>query len=176
MLRSAFSLIELLIVVVIVGIVYTLALPNFDLLKRYETKELSLENLRDFLQNIPHEKTLSLFCIDACHECFILRDGEQLKEQDNLFKGFIDESVEFYTYNPLRGMEKKELGVYLMDAHNAEQLCFAYTINNALQGSELYIAYKDRVYDYTSAFETKTYASLQEAIEAKKNFEREVLE
>lgn len=174
--RSAFSLIELLIVVVIVGVVYTLALPNFDLLKRYEAKELSLENLRDFLQNMPHEETLSLFCIDACHECFVVRDGERVKEQDALFKDFVDESVAFYTYDSLQGMQKKELGFYSMDAYKMQELCFAYTINDALQGSELYIAYRGKVYDYTSLFAPKTYASLQEAFEAKKDFEREVLE
>jgi prepilin-type N-terminal cleavage/methylation domain-containing protein len=175
-LRGAFSLIELLIVVVIIGLVYSLALPNFELLQRYKQTPVSLASLPEFLQNIPHEQSISFLCIDACKECFVLSDDARVKEYDAAFKNFLTDDVALYTYDMAQGMQKKELGFYFKDAYTSEELCFAYTINEQKKGNELFISYHDKVYDYTSVFNPKVYVSLQEASDARVNFEKEVLE
>jgi len=79
--KQAFSLIELLIVILIIGIVYTLVVGNFDKVKD-KNQKLTLENLKEYLQDLPYEKSAELLCMNDCKECKILLDGETDRELD----------------------------------------------------------------------------------------------
>jgi len=93
-LKKAFSLIELLIVILIIGIVYTISVGNFKKVKDDSVK-LTLGNLKEYLQTLPYEKSAEILCLDDCSECNILVDGESVKKIDD----FLDKSVKSYRYD-----------------------------------------------------------------------------
>jgi hypothetical protein len=159
----------------IIGLVYTLAIPNFESLKQPK-EHVTLANLKNFLQKIPHEQSVALICTHECHECFIQSDNQRVQEYDNLFDNFLDSSVTLYSYDMAKGMYELEKRLFFKDENNYEEVCFSYAIDASNQGDELFIAYNNKVYDYASAFETKVYASLQEATEARQKYEMEVLQ
>ncbi len=58
--KKAFSLIELLIVIVIIGVVYTLAIGQFQKIGE-ESSNITLENLKEKLQSFKQKKVLSFY-------------------------------------------------------------------------------------------------------------------
>lgn len=157
--RKAFTLLELLIVVVIIGLVYTLAVNNLS--KVAESSEpLSLANLKEFMQKIPHEKRVEFICLENCRKCFILRDSEHLSEYDELFDKLLDGDVQSYIYTSGNGFEKREEGIFFIDERNYESVCFSYEIDGNGQGEEIFVQHRGRVYDFASQFENKVYESL----------------
>ena len=53
--KKAFSLIELLIVILIIGIIYTLSIGNFKKIKDSSEKKLTLKTLKEYLQSIERD-------------------------------------------------------------------------------------------------------------------------
>jgi prepilin-type N-terminal cleavage/methylation domain-containing protein len=175
-LRKAFSLLELLIVVVIIGVVYTLVIPNFESLKE-KKQALTLGSLKAFLGTIPHERRVDFYCIDECRECFIRSDGKRVKEYDNLFDSFLDSSVKMYTYNQREGFLEIEKQLYFKDEHTYEELCFAYTLDKTRGGGIVFVSFGEKIYDFTSAFvQEQTYPSLDAAQQALRTFASDVLQ
>jgi len=170
-LKKAFSLIELLIVILIIGIVYTLSVGNFKKIKDESTK-LTLQNLKEYLQKFPHEKSVRLLCLDDCSSCDILVDGEKLKE----IKGLLDKSVRVYRYDFNLGMQDKSREVYFNSENVEEDVCFSYSVDKKGVGDQVIVEFKDKVYDFSIYLSsTPVYDSLEEVVEAKESLVQEVL-
>lgn len=145
--------------VVIIGLVYTLAVNKLS--KVEESQEsVSLANLKEFMQKIPHEKSVEFLCLDSCRSCFILSDGEHLSEYDTLFDTLLDEDVAAYFYTLRNGFEKREEGIYFVDERNYESICFSYEVDANGQGDEIFVLFEGKVYDFASQFENRVYESL----------------
>ncbi|MGJ0330215.1 prepilin-type N-terminal cleavage/methylation domain-containing protein [Aliarcobacter cryaerophilus] len=87
--KKAFTLIEMIIVVIIMFTVYYLVFTNNSFGIKEEKKEINLLNLREFLlSNFIFKKELSFICIEDSFSCFIKIDGELNKDFkiDNFFK------------------------------------------------------------------------------------------
>jgi prepilin-type N-terminal cleavage/methylation domain-containing protein len=99
-LKKAFSLIELMIVIVIVGVVYTLAITKLKSIKEDSLKP-NLTNLKIYLSSFSKENVadVRIFCFDDCSDCSIYVDGKKVKDID----GFLDSNVEVYRYDHLQG-------------------------------------------------------------------------
>jgi len=82
-----------MIVIVIVGVVYTLAINNFSRLKE-QSKTLSLQTLKEYLNDIVHEESVELICLDDCSKCDVYVDGEKSKTLED----FLDDSIKVYRY------------------------------------------------------------------------------
>lgn len=161
--RKAFSLLELLIVVVIVGLIYTLALTNFE--KIEEPKErVSLLNLREYLQAIEHEKNVQLLCLNGCKSCYVYVDAEHKSEYDGAFDSLVDEDVELYFYTYRNGFEALEEQIHFSDARNYENVCFSYEVDALGNASEVYILSNGRAYAPSFKFSKREFESL-DAIE-----------
>ena len=171
--RRAFSLIELLIVVLIIGVIYTLAVNNLSKIEEHK-EHITLANLKLFLQKIPHDKAVDFVCIRECTRCYVFADGEKLEEYDKVFDNLLDSSVESYFYTPRNGFELVNEKVLFIDENNYENVCFSYHIDAASKGEELFVLYNQRVYDFSRAFNTKVYKSLDELDSALRDFEMEV--
>ena len=174
--HKAFSLIELLIVIVIIGVVYTMAIGNFEQIKDKKIK-ITLKNLKEYLQDIPHEKEVKFLCLDGCTNCNIFVDNKKIKELENVFDNFLDSSVEIYRYEFSLGAIEKNQHRYFNEQDTQESICFEYSVNKKGVGEDMLVKYKDFVYDFSSYFTSvKIYNSIQDAIDAKENLRKKVLD
>ena len=173
--KKGFSLIELLIVVLIVGVVYTLAIGSFDNLKTNKAKP-TLLNLKSYLSKIKHEKNVKLICLDSCESCSVFVDGEINEELSDKFDGFLDKSVNVHSYNINTGLQSVSDSVYFNSENVSQNICFSYTLDKKGIGSQVIVEYKKSIYDFTSSLgTTQKYASTEEFIDAKQKLVNEVL-
>lgn len=173
--RYAFSLIELLIVIVIIGVVYTLAIESFAKASD-RSKQVTLLNLKEYLQSIPHEKSVKFLCLDDCSSCDIFVDGEIEEGLKGSFDNFLDTSVKVYRYDFYQGMQILTNEIYFNEENIEEDVCFSYTVDKKGIGEQVYIQFNKKVYDYTTYFEkTPVYNSLVDAVDAKEKSNYEVL-
>jgi prepilin-type N-terminal cleavage/methylation domain-containing protein len=168
--HKAFSLIELLIVIMIIGVVYTLVVGNFNSIAEEKTK-LTLKNLKEYLLSIEHEESVKILCLDDCSECDILVDTQKYKSIED----FVDEDIKVYRYDALYGYTKIEQEVYFNVEDVEEDVCFSYEVAKSGVGSQVLVEFKEKFYDYTSYFsKVQVYSSMAEAQEAREDLMREV--
>ncbi|SFV70797.1 hypothetical protein MNB_SM-5-1489 [hydrothermal vent metagenome] len=170
--RTAFTLIELMIVIVIMGVVYTLAINNFSRLNSDSTQKLRLENLKEYLGSLKYSKSARVLCLDNCANCGIYLDGNKTKSID----GFVDDSVKTYRYDNSYGfIEQKQKTFFNADGVE-ENICFSYTLDNNKIGDQVLIEYKNKFYDMTTYLQkTPVYKSMQAAQDAKENLVNAVI-
>ena len=169
--KKAFTLVELLIVIVIIGAVYNLAISNFHKLSSKKTT-LSLLNLREYLSSIPHAKSVKLLCLDECQECDIYVDGSK----NRALKGFLDESVISYRYEVVYGFVEKEKEVFFDSDNREKNVCFSYEVDVKGVGDQVLVEFKDSFYDLSAYIEkTPVYSSIDEARQARENLNIEVM-
>lgn len=172
--KKAFSLIELMIVIVIIGVVYTLAvskLQNIGL----EKFNPSLVNLKEYLLTYMKEdvREVKLLCLDDCETCRVYLDGVK---QEEPIESFLDSSVEVYRYDFIQGAVRKKDTVFFNEEGRQENVCFSFKMNKNLISDQVIVVYKEKAYDYTRYFEpTKVYAHLEELLEAKERLVQEVM-
>ncbi len=172
--KRAFSLIELLIVVVIMGLVYSLAVSNFQRVGD-EAAKVTLGTLKEYLQTLPREKNAKLLCLDNCSSCDVYVDGVKSEELDGKFDDLLDESVEVYTYDFSYGTQLKRKEVYFNQENVDEEVCFSYEVDKKGVGDQVFVAFKKVIYDFSPYFtSTLKYDSLEEAVEARESLVREL--
>lgn len=170
--RRAFSLIELLIVIMIIGVIYTLVVGNFNSIAEEKTK-LTLKNLKEYLLSIEHNKNVKILCLDDCSQCDIIVDGEK----DKSIEDFLDEGIKIYRYDFLYGYTAIEQEVYFNAEDVEEDVCFSYEIDKSGVGSQVLVEFKEKFYDYTSYFtKVQVYDSIAQVQEAREDLMREVKE
>lgn len=171
-LKKAFSLIELMIVIVIIGVIYTLAVTK---LRSYgeESAQLSLANLKEYLGNFAKSaKSAKLLCLDDCSKCAVYVDGVKTQEIEGMF----DSQPTLYRYDFIQGAVKKKEDVFFNEDNVQESVCFAYEVDRNLISDQMIVVYKDKAYDFTTYFtKTEVYNSLQELIEKIHKNTQEVL-
>lgn len=165
--KKAFSLIELLIVIMIIGITYTLAIGSFEKIAE-EKIPLTLKNLKNYLHTFEREKSVEFLCLDRCRSCDIYVDGEIQSELEGSFDEFLDDSLKVYRYEYGLGAVQKEMIIYFNSEDVEEKVCFSYTLNKQGIGEQYLVEYQEEVYDFSTYFEpTAKYNSLDEAVDAK---------
>ena len=158
--KNAFTLIELLIVVVIMGLVYTLGINKIQTMT--DVKEhLSLSKLKKYLQSIPHKKEVLFLCGDDCHSCKIIVDDANVTRVES----FLDDSVRVYQYDSLNGMQEREKRVFFNTEDVEEDVCFSYRLDSEGIGDQIYVEYKNAVYDFTPYNDVVKYNSLEDVQE-----------
>lgn len=171
MIKRAFSLIELLIVIMIVGVVYTLSVSNFSKLSE-ENFNLTLLNLKEYLLSIEHEKSVKLLCLDSCLSCDVLVDGVKHDTIDE----FLDSSVNVYRYEFSYGfIELEENVVFNIDGVE-EAVCFSYEVDNNGVGDQVLVEFKNKFYDFSTYLsKTVEYSSMNDAVEAREELVSRVM-
>jgi len=158
--RRGFSLIELMIVIVIIGVVYTLALSKLQAPKM-QLQEPSFKTLKSYLLSFSKDnKRVELLCKKSCAKCAVYSDGEKLSDVESFF----DASVEFYRYD-----------FFLGDVALNRESCFDFSVDADGVSDQVIIVYKEKAYDYTSYFTpVKEYDSLEALKDAKEKLISEV--
>jgi prepilin-type N-terminal cleavage/methylation domain-containing protein len=172
--KKAFSLIELLIVIVIIGVVYTLAITNLQNVKE-EKITPSFDNLKEYLRSFLEEDTqeVRLLCLDDCTLCSVYRDTQKVKE----IESFFDDSVQGYRYDMLQGAREIQNDVFFNKEGTQEDVCFSFSLNRNLVTDQVIVVYKEKAYDFSSYFEKPVrYDYLEEAIDAREKLRQEVMQ
>jgi prepilin-type N-terminal cleavage/methylation domain-containing protein len=150
-LKRAFSLIELIIVVVIMGVVYTLAVNNFELIKDKKIN-VNLKNIKQYLKSIEHNSSVELLCLDDCSTCIVYVDDKVYKDAND-FDEFLDESIEVYSYDFQLGFQEYSKKVYFDDHGVEKNVCFSFGVDEKGVSDQIVVVFKDKVYDFTSYFD-----------------------
>ncbi len=155
-----------MIVVVIMGVVYVLSVHNWKNIKDPVTV-LSLQNLKKYLQSIPHTKSVELLCLDDCSRCDIFIDGE--KDPDiNSIDDFIDDSIQIYRYDFYQGLQEQNKKIYFNEANIEENVCFSLSVDHKGVSEQVVVKFKNKVYDYSTYLSpTPVYNSLEEFVNTK---------
>lgn len=165
--RRAFSLVELLIVVLIIGIVYTLAIGSLESLKKNKIKP-TLLNLKNHLTSFSFDKSAELICLDKCKNCSIYIDGKLNKELSSAFDSFFDSNVETYRYDFNLAIVNLKNKIHYNSKDIQEEICFSYAVDKNGVGDQVLVKYKNYVYDFTQYFgNTLRYSSFDDVVTAK---------
>lgn len=171
--KRAFTLIELILVVLIIGVVYMLSIGSLEKLKAKSQNMLpTLSNLKSFLLGKDFEKEARFVCFDGCSTCSVLLDGNATEEVE----GFFDSPPKLYRYDQTLGMEDAEPDPYF-DANGVQKdVCFSYRIYKEGIGDQILVEYHHMIYDYSDYFEeTKVYDSIEDAKQHKESLFQKAL-
>ena len=157
--KKAFTLIELMIVIVIIGVVYTLALSKIKAPEEKTLKEPTLLTLKSYLLDFMGKaEKVSLVCDDECKKCTISQDGKKIKT----IQSFLENDVERYRYDFFLGAV----------ALPQQEGCFSFSVQKSGVSDQVFVLYKQKAYDYMNYFEKpKVYDSLEEAVAAKEKIQ-----
>lgn len=169
--KRAFTLIELILVILLTSSVYYLMFSNSNFLIKETKDKFLLENTKEYLiNNFEFNDEISLVCIEDDFSCFIKVDGEinTNKKVENVFKTI----PEVYEYNQEQ-IRVDFQSVRINDIDN--DVIFEFKINNDFKSKEYILdTLEDKVYMFNSLFQkAKIYDSLGEAFDT---FEKNILE
>jgi hypothetical protein len=150
--KPAFTLFELVIVVVLVGIIYYFAISNINFNKTNLDK-ISLTNLKQTLLKYDFDDKIELKCTDDGAKCMIFVDGIlQTDMIENLFKT----APEVYKYSKnLEQIEYKDIELEQLQRY---EICFEYHINKRGDSSQMIVNLgEDGVYIFDNIHDKPTY-------------------
>jgi hypothetical protein len=142
--RTAMTILELLVVVLIIGIVYTFGL--FALNKTsVSTSNITLNTLKTSLGASSGGKTITLVCDTDCTTCTtILRDSSNTTSVRLAQK----DSLSVHTFDPNGELQKANPVIYSRNGVLKEG-CFSYTLNADGTSSHLLLKSGPNYYLYT---------------------------
>lgn len=142
--KQAFTIIELMLVIVIIGIVYMIAANNLNLQKYSKEKTLTFSSLHKYLSSYDYEKTISLKC-DEEKNCFLFIDGAFDSKIDNtLFK---DKPVVYQYTTNFDIIRYKRIELENLESYD---IVFEYKLDNRGISKDMIVEVDDKVYLFNS--------------------------
>jgi len=172
--KKAFTLIELLLVVVIIGVIYGLVINS---MQRINDKEANLgfENLPSFLESFYQQNHVSFTCIDNCKKCAVYVDGEKVKDVEPFMKE--ERVLRFWHFDANYGTQELRFTPIFNEDEREFDVCFNYEIFNDGSHSEMIVETQKQSYDYRGPFhKVDHFSSLQELEESHQDELQEVLQ
>lgn len=161
--RSAFTLFELMVVIIIIGVIYGIFVQNIDVLEE-EKKEFRFENLKAFLTRYQNDNTISIICLEenlkGCSDCRIYIDGKPTESQISL-----DPEMTVWYLDSDDILEKKDYGTILYDNDYVKK-CFEFSLYPNGSSTEMIVEHQNKTYLFfpyfqpTKIFEDPNDASL----------------
>ena len=158
---DSFSLFELIIVIFIIGIVYSLVTINFPITEIKH--KITLQNLKSYLISIKKDNIpLKLLCYDECQKCLIY-DDNNINKSINLNLR-LDEDLRVLRRDIFGEIRDIEFGKIDID-NREENICLEFNIFNNLSSSHLIIVDNDKYFAYPAYFrDVKSFKIESEAI------------
>ena len=162
--KRAFTLLELLLVVLIIGLVYGLAVGKMKSFGE-KTYDLSLMRLPQYLQEFHERNHVAAVCIDRCNDCSLYVNGAAVKK----LEPFVDNSAEYYRFDPVYGARDVTWMPLVDEDGREEEVCFRYDIFEDGSRTEMIVKYRDKAVALPGLFgEAREFASLEDALDAKR--------
>ena len=149
--RSAFTIIELLIVITLIIVLYGVFIQKMKTLSNPKNQPITLKSLKTALLDAPEAKRKEILCFEPCGECQIYLDKKLASDAKiPLFKT----SPTLYRLNQYGELVTFEFAP-MLDAEGKERsVCFRYQLINNLGSSEYAVLYNKRYYLYDGYHET----------------------
>ena len=161
--NKAFTLMEMMVVVILVGIIYALILTYMK--PKKENISLGITSpLRALLLPYWNHSHLYMICEHKCEKCTIFEDNNTIIAKDILFPLKNSKIKDIYTFNDTGRLENKE---FLRALPSDEKVCLRYDLYPNKSSSELFIENENgSVLYFPPYFNTfKRFTSLQSAKE-----------
>ena len=140
---KAFTLFELLIVVLLIGILYGVFVHKLSRPPVANTDKLTLKNIKTFLADLPYKRKAEIICLEPCKTCNVYIDGKKTKESEfSLFKTapnvyFPDNFGQIRTISFLP----------IIDKNGAiNNVCFKFSLFNNKSSSHFAVESEDKYY------------------------------
>ncbi len=172
--KKAFTLIELLLVVVIIGVIYGLVINSMQRINDKEAS-LSFETLPSFLETMYQQNSVAFVCIDNCKECALYVDEEKIKDVDSFMAE--ERVLRFWRFDANLGTQELRFSPIFDEDDRGFDVCFRYEIFQDGSSSEMIVETEKKSYDYRGLFnKVGRYSSLQAAEENRQDELQEVLQ
>jgi prepilin-type N-terminal cleavage/methylation domain-containing protein len=142
--KPSFTLIELILVVVIMGVVYILSTSMVNLKSFTQKSTLTFFNLHDFLKEYSYENEIALKCTLE-NGCFIFSDNSLV---ENIENSLFNKSIDVYTYD--KTLDKKEFNSIELEDMEYYDIVFEYTIDKYNKSKDMIIEADEKVYIFNS--------------------------
>lgn len=170
--KKAFTLIELIIVIILISTTYFLVFSNSTFKMKKDVEKLTLLTLKEYLfNNFEFEKELSFLCIEDDFSCYIKKDG--ILDKDFKVTNFFKTKPDIYEYN--KDKRKVELEELRVDNTN-HNVIFELKINSDYKTNEFIVdTSESEIFVFNSIFtKPKIYKSLHESMDTFKINRKEV--
>jgi hypothetical protein len=108
--KSSFTLFELVIVILIIGIVSYLAIASIPKIGDKESKVITFHNLPQFLKNFEEEKELDLYILGMnCDEVILLSNGDEVVFENEIVVSNDFRAFRFNYYGEMRVIKFPDL-------------------------------------------------------------------
>lgn len=155
--RVAFTLLELLIVILLISIFYYLVSASFKRDKKSNQRVLTIKNIKDYPLKKLSTKGAELICLNRCQNCFIY-DYSIGKTID--IKSSLPKKLKAYILNS----NSEAVQIKFGRLHD-NPICLRYRYYPNGSSSEMIIEDKDTYYYIPSYFgKTEQYSSLLDAV------------
>lgn len=156
--RRGFSLFELMLVVILIGLVYSLVLGKVN--KKKIVKINKLENLRTILSSSNNNQHIELNIYDNCKKITVLGLDKKIDIDTSIFKDII-----VYKVDTSNNLKKIEFTPILVDK-KVYEVCFNFTIYKNKSSSSYIVKQDNRYIVFHSYFkDSYTTPNEDEAIE-----------
>ncbi len=168
--KKAFTLIELLLVVVIIGVIYGLVINS---MQRVNDQESSLDfaSLPAFLQSMHRQNSVALVCTDNCKACALYIDNAKVKEVEPFMKD--ERKLAFWSFDANAGMQELRFTPIFDEDDREHDVCFRYEIFKDGSSSEMIVETEKQSYDYRGRFHRVERLPRLDAIEESRRDELE---
>ena len=171
--KKAFTLIELLLVVVIIGVIYGLVISS---MKRINNKEenLSFKTLPTFLETLFQQNHVAFVCVDNCKKCAVYIDNEKVRDIEPFMRD--ERTLRFWHYDANLGTQELRFSSLFDEDEREFDVCFRYEIFEDGSSTEMIVETKNKSYDYHGLLNrVDVYDSLQELENNRQDELQEVL-
>ncbi|MCJ7764735.1 MAG: prepilin-type N-terminal cleavage/methylation domain-containing protein [Thiovulaceae bacterium] len=172
--KKAFTLLELLIVVVIIGVIYGLVINSMHKISNKEA-DLDFKSLPSFMRTLQHQNHVAFVCTDRCKACAVYVDGKKVKKAEPFMAK--ERVLRFWRFDANLGAQELRFAP-IYDADDREfDVCFRYDIFEDGSSSEMIIETQKESYDYRGLFHpVAAYASLASLQESRQEEIRKALQ
>jgi len=145
--KKAFSLFELIIVILLLGVIYAIFLPKLNFKPEHEQK-LSLSNIKEYLLTFDYKETLSLKCIEDTYECYVSIDGSIKK--DTVVKNLFNNRPDVYSYDTEQ--DRLEFARLELDTFEEHEVVFELQFNKYKKMRDLIVETQDDIYVFNALY------------------------
>ena len=153
--RKAFSLLELMIVIVMISIVYTLVFAAMQKREK-EPNAMKAENIKSILQSQGFSHTDGeFFCLDKCSQCYLYQNDETVKYEGKLALG----GLVVYNMGINNKLEKMDFGRF-----QDHPVCLRFKLYHNGSSSQMVVKNRTGIYYIPALFgNVEKVKSLEEA-------------
>ena len=169
--KKAFTLLELIIVLIIVGLSYYLIINTSSLAPKKDTSNLSLSNIKEYIiKNFEFKKNICFFCIEKDLACYVKVDNDIQKDFE--IKNFFSSTPSVYEYSD--NYTKIDFLPMSMN-EDEENVVFELMLNSDFKHKDFIVDTDDKFYLYNSIYDKPiVFDSYSEIFEKAQNRTQEI--